>query len=95
MKKCLKIKVLGKVQDVLYRQFVRKNAEKLSLAGTVQNDFDGSVLIFVCGMSEKLDDLIDMLYKGSAKSKVENVVFVISTSVYENKNITVSETDCG
>ena len=74
MKRCLKIKVLGKVQNVLYRQFVRKNAEKLALAGTVQNDPDGSVLILVCGVSDKLDDLIDLLYKGSTKSKVENVV---------------------
>ena len=74
MRKCLKIKVMGKVQGVLYRHFVQKNAEKLSIEGTVQNLEDGrSVLILACGIADKLDDFIDALYEGSEKSKIEDL----------------------
>ncbi len=74
MKRCLRIKVTGKIQGVFYRRFAQKNAEKLGIEGTIQNLEDGkSVLILACGNSEKLDDFIDTLYEGSSKSKVENV----------------------
>lgn len=74
MKRCVRIKVLGKVQGVFYREYVQDKAQKLQIGGTVQNSSDGSVLIYACGFSEKLDDLIDALYKGSSKSKVEDVI---------------------
>jgi acylphosphatase len=59
---------------VLYRQFAKRHAEKFDLEGTVRNLDDGSVEILASGPSDKLDDFIDLLYKGSAKSKVENVI---------------------
>jgi len=74
MKKCLKIKVSGKVQGVLYREFVQKNAKKLAVEGTIQNGEDGCVLIYACGQIEDLDSLIDALYEGSSRSKVAEVM---------------------
>ena len=73
MNRCLKIRISGKVQGVLYRQFAQKSAQKLGIEGTVQNMDDGSVLIHICGLSDKLDDFIDTLYKGTPKSKVEDI----------------------
>jgi len=66
--------VTGKVQGVFYRKFVQTQAQKLGIEGTVQNLDDKSVLIYACGLADKLDDLIDLLYKGSPKSKIEDVV---------------------
>ncbi len=74
MRQCLKIIVTGKVQDVGFRHYVQKEAEALSIEGTVNNTDDGTVHILVCGNSDKLDDLIDILYKGTRSSKVENVL---------------------
>ncbi len=74
MKRCIKVRVLGKVQDVGYRHYVQKHAEKLALEGRVQNNEDGSVAILVCGPSEKIDDLIDVVYQGSSKAKIEDVI---------------------
>ncbi len=74
MRRCVKIKVVGKVQGVSYREFVQKHATKLGVEGTAQNSEDGNVLIMACAISEKLDDLIDALYKGSPKSKIEDVL---------------------
>jgi acylphosphatase len=74
MRKCLKIRVLGKVQGVAYREAVQKKAKKLAIEGTICNMDDGSVVVQVCGNSDVLDDLIDILYQGSPQSKVLSVV---------------------
>ena len=74
MKRSVKIKVSGKVQGVFYRNFAKKSADQLGIEGTVQNDSEGSVLIHASGNKEKLDDFIDLLYKGSPQSKVQEVI---------------------
>ncbi len=73
MRRCVKIKVTGKVQDVGYRDFAKKHATKLKIEGIAQNQDDESVLITACGDSDRLDDFIDALYKGTLKSKIEDV----------------------
>lgn len=76
MKQCVKITVLGKVQEVSYRKFVQESAQKLGIEGTVQNIDDSKkriVVINACGLSDKLDELIDCLYEGTKKSEVEDV----------------------
>lgn len=74
MRRCVKITVKGDIQGVGYRHFVQKHAESLALEGSIQNKDDGSICIFVCGSSDKVDDLIDFVYQGSKKSKVEDVL---------------------
>ena len=74
MKRISKIIVRGKVQGVFYRDFVKQNAEKLRIEGTVQNSSDGSVIINACGQSENIEDLIDALYQGPPKSNVEQII---------------------
>ena len=73
MKQCLKIIIIGKVQDVGYRDFVQKQAQMLDMEGIAQNEEDGSVQILACGDADKLDSLIDVLYKGTSKSRVDSV----------------------
>ncbi len=74
MSKCLKVTVKGKVQDVSYREFVQKHAQKFGVEGTIKNLDDGSVLIFACGQTDKLENLIDQLYKGTSAARVEDVI---------------------
>ncbi len=74
MRRCLRIKVLGKVQGVSYREFVQKHANKLDVEGTVSNLEDGSILVLACGEAENLDALIDELYTGPTSAQVDNVV---------------------
>lgn len=87
MRQCLKIIVTGKVQDVGFRHYVQKEAEKLNVEGTVHNVDDGSVHILVCGSSEKLDDLIDVIYNGTRKSKVENVLTEPLTQIKDFRGV--------
>lgn len=74
MKKSLKITVLGKVQGVGYREFVQKQAQKMNIVGTVQNNPNGEVIIYATGSAESLESLIDVLYQGSSKALVKDVI---------------------
>lgn len=74
MRQCVKIKVIGNVQMASYREYVQKHAQRYDIEGTIQNAEDKhSVIIMACGIAEKLDELIDALYKGTPESKVEEV----------------------
>ncbi len=74
MRQCIKIKVVGNVQMASYREYVRKNAQRYDIEGTVQNAEDKqSVIILASGVAEKLDEFIDALYKGTSESKVDEV----------------------
>lgn len=74
MRKCLKVTVHGKMQDSVYRAFVQKHAHNLGIEGTIQHMEDGVVVMYACGASDKLDSLIDQLYKGASASRIEDVV---------------------
>ncbi len=73
MRKCLKITITGKVQGVAYRATTQKHAHSLNIEGTVQNKEDGTVVIYACGPLENLDKFIDLLYKGTSDSKIDNL----------------------
>lgn len=72
MRKCLLITITGSVQIEAYKLFIQKNAGALGIEGTVQGEQDG-LLLHACGASDKLDNFIDMLYKGIEKSKLKDI----------------------
>jgi len=65
--------VVGRVQMVMYRDFVQRKARGLGLVGTVQNLKDCSVQVIAQGERELLERLIGYLHRGSFLSHVENV----------------------
>jgi len=72
--KCLKIKVLGRVQGVSFRTTAKRKAINLGLNGYVQNQSDGSVLIQAEGDSDNLDKFIDWCHEGSYHSRVKECI---------------------
>lgn len=89
MKKHLTCIISGRVQGVLYRSFTRDSACKLGIKGEVKNLPDGTVLIEAEGEEEKLEEFKLKLHKGSAFSKVADVVCDFSENLlgYENFKI--------
>jgi acylphosphatase len=65
--------VHGRVQGVFYREFVKKEAEKLGVVGFVRNLSNGSVEVVAEGKEDKLKELIKACRKGSFLSFVEKV----------------------
>jgi acylphosphatase len=65
--------VSGKVQMVMYRDFVQRKASGLKLLGEVQNLRDGTVRVIAEGEHDALVKLLEKLYVGSILSRVEGV----------------------
>lgn len=65
--------VIGRVQGVGFRYFVRSAAQDLGLVGFVRNLPDDSVEVVAEGPAEKLEELRQRLNKGPALSKVLDV----------------------
>jgi len=73
MKKRLECKVFGRVQLVMFRDFVQRKASSRGLVGTVKNNLDGSVTVVAQGEEPKLRELRNLLNKGSVFSRVDRV----------------------
>lgn len=67
------IVVEGIVQGVGYRDFVRRKATSLGLAGYVMNQRDGRVRVRAEGPRETIDELIRDLERGPPLARIEKV----------------------
>lgn len=75
MKKSLKLTITGLVQGVGLRTHIQEQANKIgNLEGTAQNMPDGSIIVLVCGEAGNVDALVDQVYKGIPKAKIELVL---------------------
>jgi acylphosphatase len=77
MQKRLECKITGLVQGVMFRDFVKRNAQKLGLTGTVENLPDGRVYVVAEGKEEQLKKLIPIIWKKPFVSRmvasIENI----------------------
>ncbi len=72
--KTIRAIVKGQVQGVYFRVYVKKQAVKLGVLGFVKNTDDGSVEVIAKAEQSLLDSLISQCKKGSALSKVAEVI---------------------
>jgi acylphosphatase len=68
-----RITVLGFVQGVGYRRFVKYNAKKMGLTGWVRNTKDNRVEALIQGPKEGIEDLIVICKKGPFLSEVKSI----------------------
>ncbi|MEK7118368.1 MAG: acylphosphatase, partial [Patescibacteria group bacterium] len=64
MKKRLECHIFGRVQLVMYRDFVVRKARGLGVVGEVENKEDGTVFLVGEGEGEKLLAFVEELKKG-------------------------------
>lgn len=65
--------MFGRVQLVMYRDFVKRNARARGLVGTVKNNKDGSVSVVAEGEESKLNELLSLVHRGSVLARVDRV----------------------
>ena len=65
--------IMGFVQGIGFRYFVKSNARRLKLTGWVKNTDDGRVEALVQGLKEKIEKLIKLCEKGPFLSQVNSV----------------------
>lgn len=68
-----RIYILGFVQGVGLRRFIKGKANKMSLKGYVTNLSDGRVEAVVNGPKEKIEELIKIIEKGSFFADVKSI----------------------
>ncbi|MBD3252151.1 acylphosphatase [Candidatus Pacearchaeota archaeon] len=73
--KTLKIKISGNVQGVTFRQFVKENADKLSIKGFVRNLDDGRVEVVAEGKDEGVNEILKICEKGPKFASVKEIEF--------------------
>jgi acylphosphatase len=66
----VRLRIVGRVQGVGFRDFVRREANRLGLAGWVRNIADGSVEVEAEGPRARLAALVDAARRGPASSRV-------------------------
>ena len=65
--------VSGRVQMVMYRDFVTRKARALTLSGRVRNMPDGTVHVIAEGSRENLEKLLVKLHRGPLLAQVTDV----------------------
>jgi len=73
MKRRLECKIYGRVQMVMFRDFVQRKAKKLGLSGIVKNTDDGCVFVIAEGEKKDLEMLLKLLYSGPIFAKVKHI----------------------
>jgi acylphosphatase len=69
----VEIRITGKVQQVMFRDFAQRKARALWLTGTAENVADGSLRVIAQGPEEKLRAFVEHLHKGPFLARVSNV----------------------
>jgi acylphosphatase len=72
--KSISIKIVGLVQGVGFRANLYKEAKRLNLMGTVQNQPDGTVYAEVEGAIVDIEKLVAWCHKGPRFAKVSEVI---------------------
>jgi acylphosphatase len=86
--KTIKIKVLGKVQGVFFRQSAKETAVKLGVKGIVKNCDDDSVEVVATGDEQQLEKFIAWCRQGPPNAFVSEVL-VQELSLQEFRNFSI------
>jgi len=83
-KKTLHLVIHGRVQGVCFRDSMRREAQRLAVAGWVRNRIDGSVEAVVQGESIDVDAIVRWAHRGPEYAHVERVEIGPDDGSYTN-----------
>ena len=72
-RRLVKYRLVGRVQGVGLRQFLRNAADDAGVSGWARNEPDGSVTALLCGEAAVLEALLPLLRRGSPAAEVVTV----------------------
>ena len=71
--KTIRMKILGLVQGVNFRKYIKEEADKLGIKGHVRNLESGEVEVVCEGKPEDVDAMILICKKGAPHSNVKDI----------------------
>lgn len=83
-KKTLRLVIHGRVQGVYFRDSMRREAQRLGVAGWVRNRSDGAVEAAVQGEPPDVDAIVRWAHKGPQFAQVERVEIEPDNGSYAN-----------
>lgn len=89
MQKRLECKIFGRVQLVMFRDFVTRKARARGLRGKVMNKTDGSVSLVAEGDPSKLEELLGLVQRGPILARVDKVEEAWGDSLGEFKSFDI------
>jgi acylphosphatase len=79
----------GRVQLVMYRDFVQRKAKGLGLCGEVRNLSDGTVSIVAEGERRHLEQLVEKLKRGPLLARVDEVKHSFESATGAHKDFVI------
>lgn len=73
MKKSLRLYIEGSVQGIMFRSFIKENAERYGVKGFVRNLEDGRVEVFIEGNVDEVNKMIEVCKKGPKHAQIRKV----------------------
>ncbi|OGS80157.1 MAG: acylphosphatase [Gallionellales bacterium GWA2_55_18] len=83
-RKTLRLVIHGRVQGVYFRDSMRREAQRLGIAGWVRNRSDGTVEAAVQGESADVDAIVRWAHRGPEYAHVERVEIEPDEGSYSN-----------
>lgn len=83
-KKTLRLVIHGRVQGVFFRDSMRREAQRLGVAGWVRNRSDGAVEAAVHGNAADVDMIVRWAHRGPERAHVEQVEIESHDGSYSN-----------
>ncbi len=86
----LHAQIFGKVHGVFFRDYTKRRADELDLAGWVRNCPDGTVEAVISGTESSIRQMVEWFHQGSPYSHVDKVIIGdttvrVDTDVFEIK----------
>ncbi|CCQ74568.1 acylphosphatase [Magnetospira sp. QH-2] len=72
-RKCVLVRIEGRVQGVWYRGWTMTEAQKRGLDGWVRNRSDGSVEALFSGLTDRVNDMLAACERGPTAARVDGV----------------------
>ena len=85
--KTLRLVIHGRVQDVYFRDSMRREAQNLGISGWVRNRSDGAVEAAVQGEPADVDAIVRWAHHGPERAQVERVETGSHEGSYSNFEI--------
>jgi acylphosphatase len=73
MKKSRRLYLTGMVQGIMFRPYIKENADKLNVRGFVRNLEDKRVEVFIEGNPDEVEKMIEICKRGTKLANIKNV----------------------
>lgn len=75
IRRCVTVRVTGRVQGVGFREWTVRQARELGLEGWVRNQPDGSVKAVIAGSEAAISAMLEAFMHGPASAHVTDVIW--------------------